>query len=240
MIDKLITKLRLYDKLGEAEEDALRKAVAGAREFTRGQVLVHAREPTRHSMILLSGLVHRYRTLADGRRQSLELSIPGDFTDLHSFTMKRIDHDIAALADCRVALVPHDNLEAITTRLPHLSRVLWLSTMVDAAIHRELIVSLGVRSAVLRVAQLFCEMATRYEVVGLGVKTGYRLPLTQQDLSEILGLSLVHANRTLRELRERGLATFRGQQVTIHDWDSLANLADFDPFYLFQNGEGRI
>jgi len=233
MIDKLMIKLRFYAKLDETEETALRDAVGPVRFFERGQVMVRAQVRTRHSMILLSGIVHRYKTLADGRRQSLALGIPGDFVDLHSFTMKRLDHDIACLRDCRVALVPHENLEAITARLPHLGRVLWLSTMIDAAIHRELIVSLGVRSAVQRMAQLFCEMATRFETVGLGSRAGYDFPVTQQDLSEVLGLSLVHANRTLRELRERGLATFHSQKLVIHDWDGLAALADFDPFYLF-------
>lgn len=239
MIERLITKLRIYDRLPEEEEAALRSAVGPVRAFTRGEVLVHARERTRQCMILLSGVVHRYKTLADGRRQSLELSIPGDFIDLHSFTMKRIDHDIACLRDCRVATVPHDRLEAISTEFPHLGRVLWLNTMIDSAIHRELIVSLGARSAVQRMAQLFCEMALRYEAVGLGSRAGYDLPLTQQDLSEILGLSLVHANRTVRELRERGLVTFQGQKLTIHDWEGLTELADFDPFYLFLSGQAH-
>lgn len=239
MIEKLITKLRIYDRLPEEEEAALRSAVGTARSFRRGEVLVHAREPTRQCLILLSGLVHRYKTLADGRRQSLELSIPGDFVDLHSFTMKRIDHDIACLRDCRVAPVPHERLEAITASLPHLGRLLWLNTMIDSAIHRELIVSLGARSAVQRMAQLFCEMAVRYEAVGLGSRAGYDLPLTQQDLSEILGLSLVHANRTVRELRERGLTTFHGQKLTIHDWAGLTELADFDPLYLFLGGQAH-
>lgn len=239
MIEKLITKLRIYDRLPEEEEQALRGAVGPVRSFARGEVLVHARERTRHSLILLSGLVHRYKTLADGRRQSLELGIPGDFIDLHSFTMKRIDHDIACLRDCRVATVPHDRIEAATAKHPHLGRVLWLNTMIDAAIHRELIVSLGARSAVQRMAQLFCEMALRSEAVGLGSRAGYDLPLTQQDLSEILGLSLVHANRTVRDLRERGLATFHNLKLTIHDWDGLVELADFDPFYLFLGGQAR-
>lgn len=239
MIEKLIAKLRFYARLDTTEEAALHDAVGGVRQFARGQVMVHAREPTRVCMVLVDGLVHRYKTLSDGRRQSLELSIPGDFVDLHSFTMKRIDHDIAALSDCRVAIFPHERLEAISTRLPHLSRVLWLNTMIDAAIHRELIVSLGVRSAIQRAAQLFCEMATRYEAVGLGGSAGYMLALTQQDLSEILGLSLVHANRTLRDLRQRGLATFRSQRLTIHDWNGLVDLAEFDPFYLFLHGEAR-
>jgi CRP-like cAMP-binding protein len=233
MIDKLVAKLRIYDKFDTAEEAALRNAVSGVRRYSRGEVIVRAREPKRICSVVLDGMVHRYKTLSNGRRQSLELSIPGDFVDLHSFTMKRIDHDIACLATCRLAEVPHDRLEAITVHMPHLARVLWLSTMIDAAIHRELIVSLGARSAVERMAQLFCEMADRYEAVGLGSRSGYTLPLTQQDLAEVLGLSLVHANRTLRELRERGLATLRNQQLTIHHWAGLAALAEFDPFYLF-------
>ena len=239
MIDKLITKLGRYRPLEPTEETALREMVGPVRSFRRGDVMVRAREPNRHSIILLSGLVHRFKTLADGRRQSLELSIPGDFVDLHSFTMKRIDHDIACLRDCRVALVPHDRIEAATARLPSLGRILWLSTMIDAAIHRELIVSLGVRSAVQRMAHLLCEMAHRYETVGLGNRSGYDLPMTQQDLAEVVGLSVVHANRTLRELRERGLATLRSQRVAIQNWDGLAQLGEFDPFYLFLDSQAN-
>jgi len=232
MIDKMIVKLRRYDKLDPEEEAALLGAVTEIKKFARGTVLVRRQTPTRACEVVVSGLVHRYRDLSDGRRQSMELSIPGDFVDLHSFTMKEIDHDIACLTQCQVAIVPHDRLEQITTQFPHLGRVLWLSTMIDAAIHREWIVSLGARSAVQRLAHLFCEMAVRLESVGLADADGYRFPITQNALSELLGMSMVHVNRTVKELRERELVVFREQQVRIQSWEGLVRLADFDPFYL--------
>ena len=232
MIDKLLDKLRLYDVLGADEENALRGSVLRVVRYNRGDVIIRAREETSSSNILLSGFVHRFKDLSDGRRQSMELSVPGDFIDLHSFVMKRIDHDIGCLSPCKIAIVPHERLIEINAQFPHLARLLWLTTLIDAAIHREWIVSLGARSSVERMAHLFCEVAARLEPLGLAERGGYHFPLTQANLAELMGLSLVHVNRTLRELRERELVAFKEQKVLIADWDGLVSLAHFDPFYL--------
>jgi CRP-like cAMP-binding protein len=232
MIDKLLVKLRHYDAVGDAEERALCDAAARVARYNRGDVIVRGRTELNNCTVLLSGFVHRYRDLSDGRRQSMELSVPGDFIDLHSFPMKRIDHDIGCLSPCKVALVPHDRIAQIVDDFPHLGRILWLHTLIDAAIHREWIVSLGARSSVERTAHLFCEVAARLEAVSLGDRSTYHFPLTQADLAELMGLSLVHVNRTLRELRERELIVFKEHTVQILNWDGLVALAQFDPFYL--------
>lgn len=232
MIDAAIAKLRRFDVITDAEVNALKSCVSGYQDYKRGDLVVRADTELEVSNALVSGYVHRFKDLKDGRRQSMELGVPGDMIDLHSLLMKKIDHDIGCLSPCRIALFPHVRLVELTETQPHLTRVLWLSTAIDAAIHREWIVSLGIRSSVKRLAHLFCETATRLEVIGLGDTTGYDLPLTQAELSELLGITPVHVNRTLRELREEGLLTFKDQRVHIEDWTRLTALAEFDPTYL--------
>ena len=144
-----------------------------------------------------------------------------------------------ALTGCRVALVPHDRIRAITEAHPHLARLWWFTTNMDAAIHREWVLSLGRRSALARVAHLFCELRVRLAVVGLADESGYALPLTQTDLAECLGLTSVHVNRVLRELREAGLVEFRSRRVAIGDLAGLEAVAEFDPGYLYLEPQSR-
>jgi CRP-like cAMP-binding protein len=175
----------------------------------------------------------RYKDLKDGQRQVTELHVAGDFADLHSFTLKRLDHSVMTLTPCRVGIVPHEKLHRITEQHPHLTRVYWFATNLDAAIHREWELSLGRRSAISRVAHLLCELEVRLGLVGLAQGSGYDLDLTQTDLAECLGLTSVHVNRTLRELREQGLVQFRSGRVEIYDLPGLRRIAEFDPAYLY-------
>jgi CRP-like cAMP-binding protein len=193
---------------------------------------VRAGEELSVSILLIDGLMCRYKDLRNGERQIMELHVPGDFLDLHSFLLKRLDHNVMSLVPSRIAIVPHAGLTAITDRYPHLSRLLWLSTLIDAAIHREWLVSLGRRTAIARVAHLFCEMHARLAIVELADPAGFPLRITQTDLAECLGLTSVHVNRVLRELRETGVATFRDARVEILDHAGLKRIAEFDPEYL--------
>ena len=239
MIEPLLAKLGCYDRIGPPEARALAGLIEGEAKLERGAIFVRAGERLTRSTLLLEGFAVRYKDLADGRRQALELSVCGDFVDLHSFTLKRIDHDIACLTPCRIAFAPHERIAEVTARFPHLTRLLWLSTSIDAAIHRERIVSLGARTALERLAALCCEMYLRLRAVGLDDGDAFAFPLTQGDLSELLGLSMVHTNRTVRELRERGLARVGKGEVRIEDWDGLRRLGQFDAGYLGQHREPR-
>lgn len=233
MTEKLLMKLRARDDLSEKEELTLRNSIAETREVPADETIIREGQLLSASILLLEGLMCRYKDLRNGARQIAELHIPGDFVDLHGFTLKTLDHNVMALTPCRIAEVPHERLEAVTREQPHLTRLLWFSTNLDAAIHREWELSLGRRSALSRMAHLFCELRVRLEVVGLADESGYSLDLTQSDLAECLGLTPVHVNRTLKELREIGVVEFRAGRVSILDPDRLKAVAEFNPSYLY-------
>lgn len=233
MIEKHLMKLRARDELSAAEEEALLDAVTDCREYRSDLTFIEPHRELQHSTLLLEGLMCRYKDLKDGQRQVTELHVAGDFADLHSFTLKRLDHSVMTLTPCRVGIVPHENLRRITEQHPHLTRIYWFATNLDAAIHREWQLSLGRRSAISRMAHLFCELEVRLGIVGLAEDGRYRLDLTQTDIAECLGLTSVHVNRTLRELREQGLVQFRSGGVEIFDLLALRRIAEFDPAYLY-------
>lgn len=233
MISVHLKKLRKRVELSAEEERAIRASVAETRTIPADEVAVHSGEKLHSSMILLSGWMARSKDLPSGERQVTELHIAGDFTDLHGLTLHCLDHDIVAMSDCTVALVPHDRLREITRQYPRLGQIYWFTTNVDAAIHREWALSLGQRSAISRMAHLFCEMYERLDVVGATSGNGYQFPLTQRELSECLGLTVVHANRTLQELRRRGLVQLENRRVNILDRRGLEGVAEFDPAYLY-------
>lgn len=232
MIEKLLMKLGVRDFIAPEEAAALRASVGAVREAPADKTVIRAGEVIDESTLLIDGLMCRYKDLRSGSRQISELHVPGDFVDLHSFTLKRLDHSIMTLTPCRMALVPHERLKAITEQFPHLTRVLWFSTNLDAAIHREWVLSLGRRPALARTAHLMCELYYRFRVVGMTDGLSYALPITQTDLAECLGLTPVHVNRTLKALRDRGLVTFRNGLVAIDDLAGLEAVAEFTTTYL--------
>jgi CRP-like cAMP-binding protein len=233
MIERHLNRLRARHDISDAEERAIRAAVGEVREYRAGETFIHAGEELTQSTLLLDGIMCRYKDLRSGERQVTELHVPGDFADLHSFTLKHLDHEIMALTRCQVVLVPHAALSEITERHPHLTRVYWFSTNMDAAIHREWAVSLGRRDARARTAHLFCELQARLGLVDLADEAGFAFDITQIQLAECLGLTSVHVNRVLRELREERVMTFRSRRVVIHDADRLRRIAEFDPSYLY-------
>ncbi len=239
MIDKHLMKLRARDDIDAREEAAIRAAVKEVIHVPADRNVVRAKTPLDFCTILLSGIACRQKDLRDGRRQITELQVPGDFTDLHSFTLKYLDHDVAALTDCALAVVPHDRVQQITEEYPHLARVYWFSTNLDAAIHREWELSLGRRSALARMAHLFCELYVRLDIVKLVQGSTYELPLIQTQLAECLGITAVHANRTLQELRATGAVDFASGRVTIGDFEALKRAAEFDPAYLYLDRRPR-
>ncbi|MEO5773104.1 MAG: Crp/Fnr family transcriptional regulator [Sphingomicrobium sp.] len=233
MIDAHLAKLRKRDEISAAEEQAIRDAVAGTKEVGADQTFVRRGQELDTSMILVEGWAARARDLADGRRQIIELHVPGDFADLHSFSLKRLDHDLIALTRCTLALVPHEKLREISERFPHLTRVYWFATNLDAAIHREWAVSLGRRSALSAMAHIFIELFIRLEIIGRTRGPSFDLPLTQERLADCLGMTAVHANRTLQELRAQELIRLQGKVLTILDRPGLEAVAEFNPDYLY-------
>lgn len=233
VIDAHIRKVRARDDLTDAEEQAIRALFTEVRDVPADRPVIRAGEEVTVSLLLLDGLLCRYKDLRDGSRQISELHVAGDFADLHGFTLKRLDHSVLALTRCRLAVAPHERLVELTREHPHVARIYWFLTNLDAAIHREWMVSLGRRTALSRMAHFFCELQVRLGIVGLADETGYDLDLTQTDLAECLGLTPVHVNRMLKVLRERGMVEFRGGRVEIRDVEALRGVAEFDDAYLY-------
>ena len=197
----------------------------------RGEILEQGRVPV-VAHVLLEGHTCRYRRLGSGRRQITALLVPGDMCDVEAVTKGRADYGVAALTPCKLGEIPAERIGGAAGREPDLAAVLLRRLRLDEAIAREWIVNLGNRDAAARMAHLLCELRERLGAVGLASETGFALPLGQAELGDALGLSAVHVNRVLRELRVAGLVTLANRRLTLHDRAGLERLADFDPAYL--------
>ena len=233
MITVHLKRLRQRTEISSEEERAIRSAVIETRKLPADTIAIRSGEHLNSSLILLDGWMARSKDLQSGERQVTELHVAGDFADLHAYTLKCLEHDVLTMSDCTVAVLPHDRLKETFERHPRLARIYWFVTNVDAAIHREWALSLGQRSAISRMALLFCELYARLEPVGRTNGKSYEFPLTQRELAECLGLTVVHANRTLQELRRRGLVELENRRLTIRDRPGLEGVAEFDPAYLY-------
>ena len=233
MIERHLTRLRARHPLSEAEERAVRGLVDSTRTYAPRTTVIREAERLDHSTLLLDGLMCRYKDLSSGERQITELHVPGDFADMHSFTLKRLDHSVQTLTESVVGIVPHARIKEMTEAFPRLGRIYWFSTNLDAAIHREWELSLGRRDAGQRLAALFCELHVRLGILGLAAPDGFALRLTQAELGECLGLTPVHVNRMLKQLRDDGLVVFQNWRVALLDLPRLRALAEFDEGYLY-------
>lgn len=231
-VEAFLRKLCDRDDLSATEIAAVRAVRGRVRDIAPGDDIIGLRAHVERSSLLLSGLCGRYSALREGPRQFTEISIPGDFIDLHGFVMKQLDHGVMAFSACRVLEVPHAELKALSEAHPHLTRLLWLETVIDAAIHRQWLLSLGRQSGLVRLARLLCELYVRLERVELAADHRMDLPMTQQQVGEALGFSSVHVNRVIQSLREQRLIAWRGQRVELLDWRGLVDLCEFDPTYL--------
>jgi CRP-like cAMP-binding protein len=235
----LIRKLANFTVLSDDERMAVMRATGKAHDFKAGDDIVQRGDLTGSVRVILEGVACRYKILEDGRRQILGYLIPGDLCDLHVFLLKRMDHSIAAMARTKVAVISQSSVLDITDRHPNLTRALWWCTLLDEAITREWVVNLGQRTAYERMAHLFCEMYHRLNAIGQASNGSYLLPLTQTGLGDTLGLSTVHVNRTLQDLRAQNLISFKGGILTINDLPALERAGFFNPDYLHLHDRDR-
>ena len=157
--------------------------------------------------------------------------VPGDLCDLHVFILKKMDHSIGTLSVCRVVDIPRNRILEMLER-PAIAQALWWSALVDEATLREWLVNIGRRPAEQRVGHLLCELLMRLQTVGLANGTSYELPITQSDVAETMGLTLVHVNRVLQRLRARNLITLGYKRLVINDVAALKAFSEFNPNYL--------
>jgi CRP-like cAMP-binding protein len=193
--------------------------------------IIRESENPEHVLMMLEGWAARYKILPDGGRQITAFLLPGDFCDAHITMFERMDHSIATLAPSKVAMIPRLAMMELLDR-PAIAQALWWASLVDEAILRSWIVSLGRRDAYGRLGHLLCELDHRLTDVGLASDGSFMLPLTQDDLADAMGLTSVHVNRTLRRFRDNGLVTFDHQHIVTIDAPRLQQAVGFDPNYL--------
>lgn len=233
----MFTERFLRDKRGvrleDFERERLERAISEIRTVGPRKTIARAGETLERSTLLLEGIMSRYIDDRHGLRQLVAVHVPGDFVDLHGYPLKILDHDVATMTTATVAIVPHEELDAITRDMPQLTRKLWFATLIDAAIHRAWLFRLGRLDAVGRVSHFLCETNVRLVSAGLSDGRRFALGLIQNDLAEICGLTNIHVNRVMRHLREERLCVFRSSLVEILDPARLAARGQFNPAYLY-------
>lgn len=236
----LVQKLKRFLPLTQDELASLARFEARRRSITAQTEIVHERQEGHHAYILQEGWACAYKMLPDGGRQVINFSVPGDIMGLRSVLLRTSDHAFAAVSDIVVAEVSATQMMDSFQRLPRLgAAILWAASR-DEAMVVEHLVNIGRRSAVVRTAHLLLELGMRLQLVELGSDDGFACPLNQYLLADALGLTSIHVNRVLRQLRERGLVTFREGRVTIHNLAALHALADYHGGYLDQNNRRDV
>jgi CRP-like cAMP-binding protein len=182
--------------------------------------------------LLVEGIMCRHKSTPEGRRQIFSFHIAGDIPDLQSLQLKTMDHTLSTVSASRLAFIPHEDLLRLLHQHPRLSDVFWRDTLIDAAVFREWMLGIGRRPALNRCAHLLCELIVRMRAMGLTEDHAVELPLTQAELADALGLSIVHVNRTLQDLRRRGLIELGGGKLIVTDWEELKRTGEFEPLYL--------
>jgi CRP-like cAMP-binding protein len=232
----LARKLSAFVTMSDVELAALEHLHRRRRSFVPGRDMVHQGQSQQAAYILLSGWVCSYKIQPDGTRQIVDFQVPGDFLGLRSVLLRTSDHSFEPIVNIEAAEVWASDLLEAFAQTPRLATaILWAASR-DEAMLVEHLVGLGRRDAEARLAHFLLELGSRLTLVGMGSKEGYDCPLTQYQLADGLGLSAVHVNRVLRQLREDGLVTVREGHVAFHDYGRLVDLAGFDPAYLDETG----
>lgn len=232
--NRLVHRIAGIRHLNEAEQHALATLHIVRRTFAQHQDIVHQSEQPGHCCLIVQGWACRSRTLQQGERQILSFHIAGDLPDLHSLHLNVTDHSFTSLTPVTAGFISHSQIHNLIETHPRLGSAFWKYTLIDAAIYREWIVGMGRKEALPRMAHLLCEVFLRMQAARLTAHFSCPLPITQLDMSDALGLTSVHVNRVLRDLRQEELIALNHRTLTILNWPRLMAIAEFDSTYLHQ------
>jgi CRP-like cAMP-binding protein len=225
----VVLKLR---QLGLESDKDLRAFVSlftGTRSVNRGEDIVPLGKTQNILTVVLSGVACRYRNLESGRRQIFTFHYAGDFCNYRRYTLAQLDDPVGAVTDCLVGVIPHEDVDRIVAERPQVGLAFERTTALEARIFQERVLNGAQRPALERIASLICEQVCRLESVGIA---GDLIPLTQIDLADAAGLSVVHVNRTIQDLRELGALTRNSHSIRVMDKARLMHIAKFDASYL--------
>lgn len=228
---KLIARLQAVVGLSEQDQAKLRRMPYKLKNLDNGELVLRPGESPKCSTVVMSGFLCRQKVIYD-RNQISSFYVAGDMPDLHTLHLPVMDHELCSIGNSTIASVTHDYLRQVMDESPRITQAFWRETLIHAAIYREWVENLGGRDALGRIAHLLCELANRLELVGLFDNNSFHLPITQQNIADACGLSTVHVNRTVQELRREGLLDWRNHTVQLPDRTALEHAAEFDRAYL--------
>jgi CRP-like cAMP-binding protein len=232
--------LEAYARLSKLDRALLERLTAkNVRDVAARRDIIREGDRPRAVNFMLEGWACRYKQLPDGRRQVVSIFIPGDLCDANVFILKEMDHSIGAITRLKYAEIGPSDFEELMLQSPRITQALWWHELVVASTQREWTTNVGQRSAYERIAHLMCEMFVRLRAVGKTDGTRCEFPLTQTDLADATGLTSVHVNRTVQQLRREELIELQRRTLTIPDLDRLMNVCAFNPNYLHLDREGR-
>jgi CRP-like cAMP-binding protein len=233
MSNPLTMKLEQFTSFSPAERLQLDELLNYPKHtFARGKEIISEGDKVDDIHLVLTGLATRSKSLPDGTRQLMAFLVPGDLCDVEVFVLEAMDHDIIALTETTCVLIPAKEIEKLLTESSNLTRALWWSTMTDSAVLREWIVNHGSREARERLAHIFCELLIRYRIVGGTSDDSVPFPITQEELAEATGMTPVHVNRMLGQLKADGLINLNSKTLTVLDFDRLKEVAQYNGNYL--------
>jgi CRP-like cAMP-binding protein len=224
---------RVHDTVGlsMADRQLLTSLRVKERKLDAREQLYRAGDATKQCAVVRTGFLASQKTVSDHREQILAFHAPGDFPDLQMLHLPALDHSIISVGTSDVGLVAHEDLKDLLAASPKLANVFWRETIIEATILREWVCN-GARDALASVAHLICELAFRLDAVGLVKENNFYLPLTQEDIANATGISPVHANRVLQDLRRRRLISWERRTMTLLNFQELERIAVFEPEYL--------
>ncbi|MET0247820.1 MAG: Crp/Fnr family transcriptional regulator [Sphingomonas sp.] len=231
-LDRFISRVSRRSPLSDDEAAALLALPATIQRARGNADIVSPGELVEQSCLVVDGMLGRFVQMVDGRRQITAMYVAGDMCDLHSVVVPRADGALQALSNVVVLRIPHDDLRRIAKRYPAIVEAFWRDCVVDASIQSVWMANMGRLDAKARMAHLLCEIGTRLEHAGVGKRDRFAFEATQSHLADALGLTPVHVNRTLQDLRSTGFVAIGNRRVEISDWAALAAIAGFDPAYL--------
>lgn len=228
----LVQKLESIFSLAEDERLALANLPMQVMLLRGDQDIVREGDRPSRCCLFLGGLGCTYKITAEGRRQIVAFNIPGSIPDLQSLHLETLDISVGTLAPSKVGFINHEALHDLFDCHPRIAEAFWRKALIDAAVYREWVINIGQRDAYSRMAHFLCEMIVRLKAIGLASDKSCDLPITQAELGDAMGISTVHVNRVLKQMRADGLIRIEGTVVIIQDWEGLQQAGDFDPIYL--------
>lgn len=238
VVTPLALRLETFTRLSPEDEAAISNLATVTRVIPARRDLIREGARPEFIYLMLDGWACRYKTLPDGRRQIVGFLIPGDFCDLNLYVLREMDHSVGAITRLAIADVSRSDMESLAENYPRVTQALGWESLVNAAIQREWTVNVGQRTAYERIAHLLVELFLRLKSVRLTRGESCDFPLTQNDLADATGLTAVHVNRTLQELRRQRLIVLEHKRLAIPDLEGLMDAAMFNPNYLHLTQEG--